>query len=50
MATWSTNSAHRVVDGAAHQSLILDREYAADTTRAILNVVSAVRSSTPVGR
>lgn len=49
MADLSTNSAHRVVDGAAHQSLILDKEYAADTTEAILDVVSAVRSSAPVG-
>jgi pimeloyl-ACP methyl ester carboxylesterase len=43
LATLSTNSVHRVVDGASHQALIADREYAAATTRAILDVVSSVR-------
>jgi pimeloyl-ACP methyl ester carboxylesterase len=40
----STNSVHRVVDGATHESLILDEQDAAATTRAILDVVASVRS------
>jgi uncharacterized protein (DUF1786 family) len=44
MARLSTNSAHRIIDGAAHQDLIVDEEDAAATTQAILDVVAAVRS------
>jgi len=44
MAALSTNSAHRVVEGATHDALIADEGYAAVTTRAILDVVAAVRS------
>jgi hypothetical protein len=40
----STNSVHRIVDGAIHEDLIVDEEDAAATTQAILDVVSAVRS------
>jgi len=47
MATLSTNSAHRVIDGATHDSLVSDEEHAAATTRAILDVVSSVRSTRP---
>ena len=43
-AALSTNSVHRVVDGATHESLVLDEEDAAATTQAILDVVSSVRS------
>jgi pimeloyl-ACP methyl ester carboxylesterase len=49
LATLSTDSAHRVVDGATHASLILDEEDATSTTQAILDVVSAVRTSAPLG-
>jgi hypothetical protein len=35
---------HRVVDGATHESLILDEHDSAATTQAILDVVSSVRS------
>ena len=45
----STNSVHRVIDGATHMSLIVDED-AADTTRAILEVVSSVRSVRPLVR
>ena len=45
LATLSTNSAHRVVDGATHASLIADEEDAAATTQAILDVVASVRRS-----
>ena len=49
LAGLSTNSAHRVVEGASHTSLIHEKGGAAETTKAILDVVSAVRGSTPVG-
>jgi hypothetical protein len=44
MARLSTNSVHRVIDGAAHEDLIGNEEDAAATTQAILDVVSSVRS------
>lgn len=49
LATLSTNAAHRVVEGADHQAFIADKEGAAVTTSAILQVVSAVRNGTPLG-
>jgi pimeloyl-ACP methyl ester carboxylesterase len=48
LALLSTNSAHRVVEGASHQSLVSDPDDAATTTQAILAVVSAVRSGAPL--
>jgi pimeloyl-ACP methyl ester carboxylesterase len=45
MATLSTNSAHRVIEGASHQSFVAERDGAAVTTQAILDVVSSVRDS-----
>jgi hypothetical protein len=44
MARLSTNSVHRVVDGATHEDLIGNEEDAAATTQAILDVVASVRS------
>jgi uncharacterized protein (DUF1786 family) len=44
MATLSTNSVHRIIDGATHEDLIVNEEDAAATTQAILDVVSSVRS------
>ena len=44
LATLSTNSAHRVIDGATHEDLIGNEEDAAATTQAILDVVASVRS------
>jgi hypothetical protein len=44
----STNSAHRVIDGATHEALIAEKEYAAATTQAILDVVSVVQSAEPL--
>lgn len=44
LATLSTNSVHRVVDGAVHAGLIHDERYAASTTQAILDVLSSVRT------
>jgi pimeloyl-ACP methyl ester carboxylesterase len=50
LATLSTNSVHRVIDGATHTSLITDENHAADTTQAILDVVSSVRNAEPLDR
>jgi pimeloyl-ACP methyl ester carboxylesterase len=50
MATLSTNSVNRVIDGATHISLIIDQKDSAATTQAILDVVSSVRSARPVVR
>ena len=50
LATLSTNSAHRVIDGATHDSLISNEEHAAATTQAILDVVSSVRRGQPLAR
>jgi pimeloyl-ACP methyl ester carboxylesterase len=50
LATLSTNSAHRVIDGATHEDLIANEEDAAATTQAILDVVAAVRSQTRLAR
>jgi pimeloyl-ACP methyl ester carboxylesterase len=44
LARLSTNSVHRIIDGATHQDLIANEEDAAATTQAILDVVSSVRS------
>ncbi len=48
LATLSTNSVHRVIQGAAHEALVADEDAAASTTRAILDVVSSVRSGGPL--
>jgi len=48
LATLSTNSSHRVVEGASHAGLIFDERYAKATTQAILDVVSSVRNNQPL--
>jgi thioesterase domain-containing protein len=48
LAALSTNSLHRVIGGATHTSLITDEEDAAATARGILDVVSALRTSSPL--
>jgi hypothetical protein len=50
MARLSTNSVHRVIDGATHEDLIGNQEDAAATTQAILEVVSSVRSKVALVR
>jgi len=50
LANLSTNSAHRVIDGATHASLIYGEKDAAATTQAILEVVSSVRTAVSLGR
>jgi len=48
LARLSTNSAHRIVDGATHEMLVADRTPAASTVTAIREVVSSVRSGAPL--
>jgi len=48
LATLSTDSSHRVVEGASHAGLIFDERYSHATTRAILDVVSSVRNNQPL--
>ena len=43
LATLSTNSAHRTVDGSTHASLVDDKNEAAQSSRAIRDVDRAVR-------
>jgi pimeloyl-ACP methyl ester carboxylesterase len=48
LATLSTDSVHRVIDGATHQALIAEQGGSAATARAILEVVSSVRTASPL--
>jgi pimeloyl-ACP methyl ester carboxylesterase len=50
LATLSTNSAHRIIEGATHASLVYDQNHAATTTQAVLDVVSSVRSAVPLDK
>ncbi len=50
LAALSTNSVHRVIDGATQEALIAEEEDAAATTQAILDVVSSVRSAAPLAK
>ena len=49
LASLSTNTAHRVIDGT-HDDLIADQADAAETTQAILDVLSSVRSNAPLAK
>ena len=48
LATLSTNTRHRVVADATHQSLLLDETHAAAASHAIRDVVTAVRTGRPL--
>ena len=48
LATLSSSSVHRVVEGVDHGGLIGDDDGAAATTRAILDVVASLRSGRPL--
>lgn len=50
LAMLSTDRLHRVIAGVDHATLIADGKGAAATTRAILDVVSAVRTARPLAR
>ena len=48
LATLSTNHLHRVAADATHQSLVDDPADSAAASRAVLDVVAAVRTSRPL--
>ena len=50
LATLSSNSMHRVVEGATHTSLLYDRSDAQATSAAIDEVVAAVRNDRQLSR
>jgi pimeloyl-ACP methyl ester carboxylesterase len=50
LATLSSNSVHRTIAGATHDALVGEQKYAAATTQAILDVVTAVRRHRPLAR
>ena len=50
LAHLSTNTVHRVVAGASHEMLVGDRTASASTIAAIRDVVSAIRSGSPLAR
>jgi pimeloyl-ACP methyl ester carboxylesterase len=50
LATLSTNSVHRVIDGATHDQLVSDESDAAATTQAILDVLTSIRNDEPLVR
>ena len=47
-ATLSTNSVHEVVEGATHQGLEDEEQYAAHITQAVRDVVTSVRTGQPL--
>jgi pimeloyl-ACP methyl ester carboxylesterase len=46
--TLSTDSVHRVVDGASHAGLVEEKQYAAHVSQAVLEVVTSIRSNQPL--
>jgi hypothetical protein len=48
LATLSSDSTHRVVEGATHTSVLDDRSDARATSAAIVEVVAAVRNDRPL--
>ena len=50
LATLSSDSKHRVVEGATHTSLLYERSDAQATSAAIVEVVAAVRNDRPLAR
>jgi hypothetical protein len=48
MASLSTNSRHRVVDGAGHTSLVFDAQDAQASIAAIEEIVAAARTGQPL--
>ena len=48
LATLSTNTSHRVIDGAVHAAFLDDERYAATTTQATLDVLTSLRNDQPL--
>jgi pimeloyl-ACP methyl ester carboxylesterase len=49
LADLSENAIHRIADGATHGGLAFEPKYAHESARAILDMVEAVRTGTPIG-
>ena len=50
LAPLSSNSTHRVVEGATHTSVVYERGDAQATSASIVEVVAAVRNDRPLAR
>jgi pimeloyl-ACP methyl ester carboxylesterase len=50
LATLSTNSVHKTIDFASHEAFIIEPDAAAITTQAIQDVVTAVRTGSPLAK
>ena len=50
LTTLSSDSTHRVVEGATHTSVVYERSDAQATSAAIVEVVAAVRNDRPLTR
>jgi pimeloyl-ACP methyl ester carboxylesterase len=50
LAALSTNSAHHTIAGAVHEDLVAKQADAAQSTKAILDVLSAVRNKAPLAK
>jgi pimeloyl-ACP methyl ester carboxylesterase len=50
LATLSTDTVHRVVEGVDHPAMVTDEKGAAAATRAILDVVSSIRTARPLAK
>jgi pimeloyl-ACP methyl ester carboxylesterase len=48
LAALSDNSAHRTLDGATHEDLLQDQDFAADSAQGIRDVLQSVRAGTPL--
>jgi len=48
LAALSSNHAHRSLNAASHAELLANRGFAAESSRAIRDVVTAVRTGAPV--
>jgi hypothetical protein len=50
IAAMSTNSMHLVIEGASHEDLIQDQHDSVATSQAILDVVTSLRNTAPLGK
>ncbi len=50
LAAMSTNSVHRVIEGASHPEILGDKHDSGATSQAVLDVVAAIRTGTPLAQ
>ena len=48
LAALSTNSVHKVLNGAHHESVWADPKYAGESVAAVLKVIDAAQHNTPL--